>query len=115
MGAQSYLIKDQESFYDGALKTMLKSADTFYLQKHFLIGEKVNYDKLRHAQLLEEILCTDSCELIDYIYKKISGTLETKRSKKISKLQKTLDREDDERTIIINNFNTEMFWENISW
>ncbi len=113
MGAQSYLIKDQESYYDEALKTMMKSADTFYAREHFRIGDKVDYDKLRHAQLLERILCTESCELIDYIYKKIAGTLENKKSKKPHK--KIKREEDDERTIIINNFNDKNYWEEILW
>ena len=113
MGALQILRKDQQSYYDKALKTMLKSADTYYVEKHFKVGEKVDYDKLRHAQLLEEILCTDNCELIDYIYKKIAGKLEKTKRKNPIKLVK--DSEEDEHTTVINNFNVSQVWEKVAW
>ena len=112
MGAIQLLIKDQQSYYDKALKTMLKSADAFYLHEHFIIGEGVNEDKLRHAQLLEDILCTDSCELINYIHKKIAGKeIKTENTELGSHSH---NHGGDNYTTIINNFNTEMVW-NVEW
>jgi hypothetical protein len=75
-GQENYLYLTQEDYFDKAESDLLKGADQYYLNKKFGIGEDVNKDKIRHAQLFYGILCTDECELIEWVNKKINGDLE---------------------------------------
>lgn len=75
-GQENYLYLTQENYYDGFQDSLIKTADKYHLEKNFGIGKKVDQDKLRHDQMFYDILCTDSCELIDWVQKKIDGELE---------------------------------------
>jgi hypothetical protein len=75
-GQQNFLYLTQENYFDKAESDLLKYADLLYLNKKFGIGEDVDKDKVRHSQLFYNILCTDECELIDWVWKKINGELE---------------------------------------
>ena len=74
-GQENYLYLTQEGYYDKAESNLLKLADLYYLNKKFGIGEDVDKNKVRHAQLFHNILCTDECELIDWVNKKIAGEI----------------------------------------
>jgi hypothetical protein len=75
-GQQNFLNLSQENYFDKFEKDLLKQADLLYLNKKFGIGKDVDKDKLRHSQMFHNILCTDECELIDWVWKKINGDLE---------------------------------------
>jgi hypothetical protein len=75
-GQQNFLILTQENYFDKFELDLLKKADSYYLTKKFGIGEGVDKDKLRHSQMFYNILCTDECELIDWVNKKITGQIE---------------------------------------
>lgn len=75
-GQENYLYLTQEGYFDKAEEDLLNGADLYYLNKKFGVGEDVDMNKVRHAQLFYNILCTDECELIDWVSKKINGDLE---------------------------------------
>jgi hypothetical protein len=75
-GQQNFLYLTQENYFDKFENNLLKYADLLYLNKKFGVGEDVDKDKVRHSQLFYNILCTDECELIDWVWKKINGDLE---------------------------------------
>lgn len=75
MGQQSLNIKNRISVLDRVQKGLLKDADNKYMKDHFLVGEKVNMDKVRHNLLIEYALCTPNCEVIDWVWYQINGVL----------------------------------------
>lgn len=75
-GQQNFLYLNQESYFDKFEQDLLKQADLLYLNKKFGVGEEINIDKVRHSQMFHNILCTDECELIEWVWKKINGELE---------------------------------------
>lgn len=75
-GQQNFLYLTQEKYFDEFENNLLKYADLYYLNKKFGVGEDVNMEKVRHSQMFHNILCTDECELIDWVWKKINGDLE---------------------------------------
>lgn len=75
-GQQNFLNLSQENYFDKFEQDLLNQADLLYLNKKFGIGKDVDKDKLRHSQMFHNILCTDECELIDWVWKKINGDLE---------------------------------------
>jgi hypothetical protein len=90
-GQQNFLYLTQENYFDKFEKDLLKQADLLYLNKKFGVGEEVNIDKVRHSQMFHNILCTDECELIDWVWKKINGELEDMDYKPILKDFKVYD------------------------
>jgi hypothetical protein len=74
-GQQNLLNLTQENYYDNFETAILKQADLHYLVKKFGIGEDIDRDRLRHDQMFYNILCTDECELIDWVNKKITGQI----------------------------------------
>lgn len=75
-GQQNFLNLSQENYFDKFEQDLLNQADLLYLNKKFGIGKDVDKDKLRHSQMFHNILCTNECELIDWVWKKINGDLE---------------------------------------
>lgn len=75
-GQQNFRELSQENYFDKFEDDLLRQADLYYLNKKFGIGQDVDKDKLRHSQMFYNILCTDECELIDWVSKKINGDLE---------------------------------------
>ena len=76
MSGQVQLKKyDQESLYDYHSEKLLKQADLYYMQNKFAL--KTEYDELKtiHSYLLQDILCTDECEIINFLNKKLRGAL----------------------------------------
>ena len=92
---------DQESLYDYHSEKLLKQADLYYMQKKFAL--KTEYDELRtiHSYLLQDALCDDDCEIVNFIYKKLTGQLEKTRKKKKQKTSKLIE---EDNNIIINNY-----------
>lgn len=76
MGEQSLHIKNRISVLEKTQKELLQIADKKYLKDHFLLGEDINEDKLKHNILIEYALCTPNCEVIDWAWQKINGKLE---------------------------------------
>lgn len=103
LSAEKYLEKAQE--------TLNKQADLYYLEEHFRIESKYNRLKFIHAQLYKDILCTDDCEILNWVDRKIRGKLEGEI--KVSENGTIIPNTPD---IIINNYyNTEQDWQEILW
>ena len=74
-GQQNYRKLTQEAYLDSAQEYLIRSADLYYLDKKFGMGENLDKDKIRHSQLFYNILCTEECEIVDWVSKKINGEL----------------------------------------
>lgn len=94
-GAQSVLIKNIESYQEDNLKKILRYSRDYTLNNSFLVGEGMDYDRMVHTKLLNKILCTNNCELKDYIWDKINGKLKEK-CKKTEPLSKVLKKYEEE-------------------
>lgn len=111
-GQQQLEILDKEAYYNKAHEELLRQADLYYLQKNFALESNFDSKKMMHAQLYEQILCSENCELMEWIWKKIQGKLEPKRRRKKDFNILVEDIPD----ININNFfNVESNWEEIQW
>ena len=75
MGEQSILIKKLENYQEEFDEKLLKLGDNYTLKRRFMIGEGVDYERMMHTKTFYKLLCTDNCELIDWIDKKIKGKL----------------------------------------
>ena len=102
LSAEKYLEKAQE--------TLNKQADLYYLEEHFRIESKYNRLKFIHAQLYKDILCTDDCEILNWVDRKIRGKLEGKI--KLSKDKKIQPNTPD---IIINNYYNQEWESPLEW
>ena len=88
-----------EKYLEQAKITLQKQADSYYVKEHFRIGKDFDKNKFLFAQLYEDVLCTDDCEIINWVDRKIRGRLEGK-----IKLSKDKKIEPNIPDIIINNF-----------
>lgn len=73
MGQQSIYIKNRTTLLNKVNSALLIDADNQYLKEHFLVGNKLNKEKLKHNLLMKYVLCTSNCEIIEEIYKQIKG------------------------------------------
>jgi len=55
---------------------LMKELDSQYLKDHFMIGDGGDKDKIAFYHLYRKTFCTDSCELSNWIWKKINGFFE---------------------------------------
>lgn len=113
-GQQQILIINQEALYDKAHEDLLKQADLYYLKEKFALKTDFDKRKLRHSQIMEQVLCTTNCELMDWLWKKINGKLDkTRRKRKVKDLN--VLRESNPDINIYNIFNEESTWEETQW
>lgn len=114
MGTQSILIASQESYAQDFQNKLLKYSNNYYINKHYKVGEEVDRDKLKHAMIFNSLLCTDSCELVDWIVKKIDGTLEEK-PKKRRKVTPKMIEECEDREELMKECCPKDTWEKAEW
>jgi hypothetical protein len=102
ISAKNYIEKSQN--------TLKKQADLFYLEEHFKINSKYDKQKFLYSQLYSDILCTDDCEVLNWIDKKIRGALESSDIEIVD--LKSLQT--NKRDITINNYYNQD-WKTIDW
>ena len=74
-GAQSILVKNIDNYKEDFDKKLLDLGENFLIHKRFMIGEKMDYSKMLFVKSFHKLLCTDNCEIINFIDKKIKGKL----------------------------------------
>lgn len=73
MAGQVQLSKyNQESLYNYHSELLLKQADCYFLKEKFAIESGFNDIKAIYSNLLKEVLCTDECEIINFLNKKLT-------------------------------------------
>lgn len=76
MSTQSILSKSIDSIQEDSEETLLKNANKYILEKRFALGNGMKTEETEHAARLLDFICTENCELIDYINKALLGELE---------------------------------------
>ena len=66
---------NKDSLFEKFSNTLLKQADLLYLKEKFAIQSEYSQSKAFHAYLMQEVLCTDDCEIINFLNKKLRGEL----------------------------------------
>jgi len=105
---------NQDYYYNKSAEMMLKQADLYYMKEHFAITSNFDKYKFMHSQLMTEVLCDDDCEIVNFIYKKLTGQLVHKKKKK--KFSPSQCLEDSQNITINNYYNVNPEWENtVDW
>ena len=99
-----------KKYLERANSTLLREADLYYLEEIFMLETKYNKDKFLHAQLYKDILCTDDCEVLNWVDKKIRGALECEDIKIVDLHSLQTQKQD----ITINNYYNQD-WSTIEW
>ena len=63
------------NYYAKHRQRLLDLSDKEYIYDYFLVGEKINKKEQKFSLVMKELLCTENCELINYINDKLSGKL----------------------------------------
>ena len=99
-----------KKYLERANSTLLREADLYYLEEIFMLETKYNKDKFLHAQLYKDILCTDDCEVLNWVDRKIRGALKCTDIEIVD--LKSLQTK--KRDITINNYYNQD-WSTIEW
>jgi len=101
-----------QKYLEQAKETLSIQADLYYLNEHFKIESNFDKDKFLYAQLYKDVLCTDDCEVLNWVDKKIRGALENEDIEVVD--LKSLQTK--KRDITINNYyNLEANYEDVQW
>lgn len=76
MSTQSIVINNLENKQDYFERRLLDLGDNLMMNKRFMIGEAVDRGEINFVKSFYKLLCTNNCELIDYVNKKIRGKLQ---------------------------------------
>ena len=106
-----YNLEDQTAlkYYKKHREYLLNIADKEYIKTYFLVGEKINKKRQQFSLVMTELLCTENCEVINYLNNKLVG--------KIGKKLKTLklvnsDTEEGDTYNVTQIIREEATWEN---
>ena len=75
MSTQSIFVKSIDSIQEASEETLLKNANKYILEKRFALGKGMKSEETKHAARLLDFLCTENCELIDYLNKSLIGDI----------------------------------------
>ena len=64
------------NYYTKHRQRLLDLSDKEYIYDYFLVGEKINKKEQKFSLVMKELLCTENCELINYVNDKLSGKLD---------------------------------------
>lgn len=78
MSVYSLNTQSASNYYDKHLKNILDLSKKEYTRKYFRVGEKIDEEEQMFSSIMTEFLCTDNCELLNYINDKLEGKLEPK-------------------------------------
>lgn len=78
MSVYSLNIQSASNYYNIHLKNILDLSKKEYIRKYFRVGEKINEEEQMFSIIMTEFLCTNNCELLNYINDKLDGKLEPK-------------------------------------
>lgn len=104
---------NKDSLFEKFSNILLEQADLLYLKEKFAIQSEYDKSKAFHAYLMQEVLCTDDCEIITFLNKKLEGKDIKLRNKK--EQEKTRISEEYEQ--VVNNYyiyNNDV-WEETEW
>lgn len=92
MGIQSNDIRNIYTIYEDSVKYLQKSADSDYFMKYFMVDNCFKKDEkyLKYHYMISKYFADDSCSIVDYVNKKLSGELDNEYRKR--KLLQKIDR-----------------------
>lgn len=64
------------NYYKKHSERILDLSTKEYINTYFLVGEKINKKEQQFSLIMKELLCTENCEIINYINDKLEGRLE---------------------------------------
>lgn len=67
MSSQSIFVKSIDVIKEDSQKVILKNAHYYILKKRFSLIKEINNEKVRHANKLLTFICSENCELKDFI------------------------------------------------
>lgn len=122
MSAYSLQILDREKYLNEFEENIIYSFDKYVYKKNFRVGKGIEDKKeLKHDLIFHRILCTDNCEMIDYIQCAIEGELEKrgktfKTNKSISEILKIAQQYLEEQDCTLEEaLACNVFWSTATW
>lgn len=112
MGQESLGIISIEKYYAEWDKGLREELDKQYLKDHFMLGEEADKNKIDFYSLYLKVFCNDSCELSEWIWKKINGFFEDP-SVNLNGEVKSLKYQPVQ--YITNIYNQPTDWKSIDW
>lgn len=91
---------NKDSLFDKFNNTLLKQADLLYLKEKFALDVDYSQSKAFHAYLMQEVLCTDNCDIITFLNKKFEGKDIKLRNKKEENKSKIAEEYEQ----VVNNY-----------
>lgn len=109
-----YSLENQSvlNYYAKHRQRLLDLSDKEYIYNYFLVGEKINKKEQKFSLVMKELLCTENCELINYINNKLIGKI-GKKLKPLKLLDNDSQRGDTYN--ITQIIKEEKTWNNSSW
>ena len=111
-----YNLQEQTAlkYYLDNREKLLSMSNKEYAHAYFLVGKKVNKQEQRFYTIMNELLCTENCELINYINDKINDRLDISEN---GVLQITPSNVRSPNIIynITQVIKEEMEWESVQW
>jgi len=115
MSTYSLEILDAEKYQEEFEQNIRYSFEQYLYKKNFRIGSGIlNDDELDHNLIFSRILCSERCEIVNYLKDSISGKLKVKNKKKRKLLDLHREHEDEHKSMY-NNEEQRLYWESASW
>lgn len=86
-----YNLEDQTAlkYYKKHREYLLNISDKEHIKTYFLVGEKINKKRQQFSLVMTELLCTENCEVINYLNEKLNGKLEKRRIQNLDLVEQT--------------------------
>src|SRR5690606_34979817 len=101
---QSININNVDKYINQAREISIYNFEQFIYFNNFRLGNGADLDEMTYYRHLKDILCTNDCEVYNYLQDKLEGKLKTKKYKKrsISEIIINLRKESGEEIDVKN-------------
>jgi hypothetical protein len=116
MSSYSLNILNSEKYSREVEEVIIYSFDDYIYKEHFRVGQGIkDVSELKHSLIMKRILCSDNCDIINYIQDKIEGKLENCVKNKKKKITNTLFNFCQQESCGIDEIDTKNYWSIASW
>ena len=93
---------------------LLNSFEQYFYNKNFRIGETANMEEMTYNRRIKNILCSDDCEVVNYMQDKLDGKLCAENKPKRRKLCEYLECCESQGDIDLDK-ELKVYWTRNTW
>lgn len=114
MSKQSIQLNTKDRYSEKLKYCSINGFEDYFRNKHFKVGDGADIYEMTYNRRMKKILCTDDCEIVNYLQDKLNGKLCAENKPKRRKLCEYLECCDNQGDIDVDK-ELLVYWTRNTW